>query len=233
MLTEDDFLPISALQHFAFCPRQWALIHLEGMWEENVLTVEGKHLHERPDASPSEGHGALRVARGLWIHSQTLGIYGKADVVEFERDDAPDDSPSTAHLPNTKGNWRVRPVEYKRGRPKLDRCDEIQLCAQALCLEEMLNARINEGDIFYGKPRRRKPVQIDRALRTETLRTLDQMRALWERLETPQCTYAAKCNNCSLFDSCQPRMTSGSKSARKYLDRYLAGLVDISEKASL
>jgi CRISPR-associated exonuclease Cas4 len=227
MFAEEDYLPISALQHFAFCPRQWALIHLEGMWEENVLTIEGKHLHERVDASPSEMHGALRVARGLRIHAKTLGIYGRADVVEFERADSAGDSISTTRLPRLNGRWRVRPVEYKHGKPKLDACDEVQLCAQALCLEEMLDLRIEEGAIFYGKPRRRKTIALDEVLRCTTLDSIKEMRALWLRCETPRGTYTAKCDNCSLLGLCQPRVTGGIKSARDYFVQALSELVDV------
>lgn len=232
VFSEDDFLPISALQHFAFCPRQWALIHLEGMWEENVLTVEGKHLHERADASPSEGHGSLRIARGLRVHSRNFGLYGRADVVEFERIPSSEKSPGAAVLPSFSGLWRVRPVEYKRGKPKPDRCDEIQLCAQALCLEEMLDAHVDEGAIFYGKPRRRKAVAIDERLRMETSRTLEQMRAMWERAETPKAVHGPKCKSCSLLDMCQPQVTNGTKSAKKHLERNLRALLRTSENST-
>jgi CRISPR-associated exonuclease Cas4 len=135
MFTEAELLPLSALQHLAFCERQWGLIHLEQVWDENRLTVEGRHLHERADEPASENRRDLRIARGLRIRSLRLGLVGRADVVEFHRlpqEDEP--STDTLTLAGVAGRWRPLPVEYKRGRPKADAWDEVQLCAQALCL---------------------------------------------------------------------------------------------------
>ncbi len=181
--SEDDLLPISALQHLVFCERQWGLIHLEQIWAENRLTLEGKHLHERVDESETESRGGVRTARALALRSLRLGLSGRADVVEFlrmEADEGPvdgaDDGVSGAvALPGVAGLWRPFPVEYKRGKPKPDRCDEVQLCAQALCLEEMLDTEIPRGALFYGQPRRRQEVAFDPELRalTESLETGD------------------------------------------------------------
>ena len=156
MFSEDDLLPLSALQHLLFCERQCALIHVEGLWAENRLTVEGRHLHERPDRGDTETRGRIRTARGVALRSLRLGLIGKADVVEFY------------HNPATGVLVGVLPVEYKRGRPKRDNSDRVQLCAQALCLEEMTRLSIPAGALFYGAPRRRTDVSFDQELRATT-----------------------------------------------------------------
>ena len=156
MFTEDDFIPISALQHYIFCPRQCALIHVEGAWQENLFTARGAILHEKVDTDTYETRGTLRTVRGLRIHSQRLGIVGRADVVEFR-------APAVAGRPE-----EVMPVEFKAGEPKEDISDKVQLCAQAMCLEEMLQVKIAEGGFFYGKIRRRERVVIDESLREQT-----------------------------------------------------------------
>ena len=171
MFPESELLPISALQHLVFCERQWALIHLEGVWEENPLTMEGHHLHERTDASETEVRGDVRIARGLRLRSLRLGLVGRADVVKFYRLSAsgepstPDQKPPGARLKGVPGLWRPQAVEYKRGKPKADHSDEVQLCAQTLCLEEMLNVEIPSGALFYGRTRRHHDVLFDDALR--------------------------------------------------------------------
>ncbi len=152
MYTEDDLIPISALQHLVFCARQAALIHIEGLWEENVLTIEGEQLHERAHDQESETTGDTRTVRGLRIRSLRLGLIGVADVVEFRRTEAPGKGAVLNGLP---GLWQPYIIEYKHGKPKIDRSDEVQLCAQAMCLEEMLGVSIEESAFFYGKPRRR------------------------------------------------------------------------------
>ena len=160
MFAEADLLPVSALQHLLFCERRCALIHLEQLWAENVLTVEGKHLHEKAhDPDAAEKRGDVYIARSLALRSLRIGLAGQADVVEFERDE------SGVVLPFKAGKWRPFPVEYKRGKPKRNHCDEVQLCAQALCLEEMLGANIPAGALFYGEPRRRVDVSFDPLLR--------------------------------------------------------------------
>ena len=151
MFDEDDLLPISGLQHLVFCERQWALIHIEQFWEENRLTAEGRVLHERVHDTATESRPGVVVARGLRLQSRQLGLTGQADVVEFHR--IGDGDAGGVQLPEREGWWRPFPVEYKRGRPKANACDEVQLCAQALCLEEMFSVAIRSGALFYGTSR--------------------------------------------------------------------------------
>ena len=151
MYSEDELLPLSALQHLLFCERQCALIHIEQAWSENLFTAEGRIMHERVDSGGRESRGAVRLAYGLALHSFRLGLAGKADVVEFHRDGA--------------GNWQPFPVEHKRGRAKKENWDRVQLCAQAICLEEMLGTAVPAGALFYGKSRRRQDVVFDAELR--------------------------------------------------------------------
>jgi CRISPR-associated exonuclease Cas4 len=218
--TEDDLLPLSALQHLLFCERQAALIHIERVWAENPLTVEGKHLHERVDSGQAESRGDLRVARGLPLRSFRLGLSGKADAVELQRL-PPGEAGAT--LPGVAGAWRPFPVEYKRGRPKRHRADEVQLCAQALCLEEMLAVAIPEGALFYGEKRRRKVVAFDRQLRELTETTISQVHALLEGRATPPAVYGKKCEQCSLRGACLPQSCTAGRSVRKYLAGMLRG----------
>ena len=167
--TEDDLLPISALQHLLFCERQAALIHLEQLWAENTLTVQGRHLHERVDTAPGESRGDVRFARALPLRSLRLGLVGRADLVELHRipADAAEAGEPGASLPGVPGVWRPFPVEYKRGRPKPHHADLVQLCAQALCLEEMLGTPVPAGALFYGETRRRHDVAFDAAFARE------------------------------------------------------------------
>jgi CRISPR-associated exonuclease Cas4 len=214
--TEDDLLPLSALQHLLFCERQAALIHLEQVWAENSLTVEGKHLHERVDIGPGESRGDLRIARGLPLRNLRLGLSGKADAVELHR--VPDGEPG-ARLPDTPGAWRPFPVEYKRGRPKRHRADEVQLCAQALCLEEMLATAVPAGALFYGQTRRRLDIAFDSVLRQETENAAARLHRLFASRITPPPVREPKCDQCSLLDICMPGAPAAS--ARRYLDRLL------------
>lgn len=199
MFSEDELLPISALQHLAFCERQWGLIHLEGLWDENRLTVEGRHLHGRVDEAETEVRGDVRIVRGLRLRSLRLGLSGKADIVEFHSDGG------------------VTPVEYKRGRPKIEPCDEFQLCAQALCLEEMLGVPIAKGMLFYGVPRRRYTVTFDNALRLKTEGLCARLHALTKEGKTPKAKYDKKCRSCSLFESCLPKACGGKRGVEQYL----------------
>lgn len=202
-IPESDLLPLSALQHLLFCERQCALIHLEGAWEENRLTAEGRLLHTRVHERGDESRGEVRVARGLRLRSIRLGLVGQADVVEFHR------------LPD--GAWRAFPVEYKRGRPKPDDCDRIQLCAQALCLEEMTGSDIPEGALFYGAVRRRHPVVFDGTLRAAVADAASRLHALMSGKATPTAVYEKKCENCSLIALCRPRMPTGAGHVERYL----------------
>lgn len=212
---EDDLIPISALQHFAFCERQCALIHIEQVWAENRLTAEGRVLHERVHDAGSESRPDVRTARGLRLRSLALGLTGVADVVEFRP------SPEGVVVPGLRGRWQPFPVEFKRGRPKPDRCDEVQLCAQALCLEEMLGAAIPEGALFYGQPRRRQDITFDGRLRELVAALAGRAQALLRAGRTPPAAWAPKCKSCSLLELCQPATAGAGKSARRYLGQML------------
>lgn len=211
MFTEDQLIPISALQHWVFCPRQCGLIHLEQAWAENRLTAEGRLLHERVHESDTENRPGIRIVRGLRLVSYALGLVGQADVVEFHRGD------SGIALPGASGLWRPLPVEYKRGKPKKDNSDNIQLCAQAMCLEEMLKTEIPSGAFFYGKPRRRTEVQLDGSLRDRTSQTVEAVHRMFESRQTPTARYAKKCDNCSLYAQCLPKTTGLHKKIDVYL----------------
>ena len=205
MFDEDDLIPISALQHYVFCVRQCALIHLEQAWSDNRLTAEGRIMHERTHEEASESRGAVRIERGVALRSLKLGLVGKADVVEFHRTE--------------NGSWQPFPVEYKRGRPKIEDWDRVQLCAQALCLEEMLGVTIPQGAIFYGLPRRREMVNFDATLRAKTQQAATAVRNLLERGTTPEPEYRKRCDNCSMVDLCLPKVIGRKRSAVKYLHK--------------
>ncbi|MEA2325850.1 MAG: CRISPR-associated exonuclease Cas4 [Thermoanaerobaculia bacterium] len=209
MFSEDDLLPISALQHVVYCDRQAALIHVERMWSENSHTVEGRHAHAQAHEAGGESRGSVRIVRALPLRSLAAGLTGVADVVEFHRQE------SGAELPGRSGRWRIFPVEYKKGKPKRHRADEVQLCAQAICLEEMFSTEIAEGALYYGKTRRRKIVTLDEPLRIATLGAAARFREIVEQRLTPAAKWGPKCRQCSLLDDCRPRV--GEKSARLYL----------------
>jgi len=205
--SEDDLLPISALQHLVFCERQCALIHIEQAWDENRFTAEGRIMHERVHEAGEESRGKVRIARGVSVRSLRLGLIGKADVVEF-------------HL-REGGLWRPFPVEHKRGKPKPDDSDKVQLCAQALCLEEMLEIDVPSGAIFYGRTRHRLDVGFNDALRRETERAAEKLHELIESGTTPKAEYAKKCKSCSLTDRCLPQVLRRRRSVRGYLAQML------------
>lgn len=195
MYQEDDLLPLSALQHLAFCPRQCALIHVEQLWHENRQTAEGRVMHDRVHREGSEQRGTVRIEYAVRLRSLLLGLSGVADVVEFHR----------------SGSEIVPyPVEQKRGRPKPDNCDKVQLCAQAMALEEMLHLTVPEGAIFYGKRRRREIVVFDRELRLETESLAGELHGLIASGKTPGAKYSPKCDLCSLIDLCMPRVLPSS-----------------------
>jgi CRISPR-associated exonuclease Cas4 len=212
VFTEDDLLPLSALQHLLFCERQCALIHLEQIWVENPLTAEGRQLHERVDAGQGESRGDVHVARALPLRSFRLGLSGKADAVEMYR---PTGDETGAELPGLAGRWRPFPVEYKRGKPKSHRADEVQLCAQALCLEEMLGTPVPAGALFYARTRRRLDVVFDPALRQLTEETAVRLHRLIAAGRTPPPVREPKCDQCSLLEVCMP--DAPRKSVRTYL----------------
>ena len=199
---EEDLLPLSGIQHFAFCRRQWALIHLEQQWQENLRTVEGQLLHRRAhDEALRERRGDTLILRSLPVVSYTLGLSGQCDVVEFHADLA------GVSIHGEDGLWRPFPVEYKRGRPKAHQADELQLCAQAMCLEEMLCCSISEGALFYGEPRRRTPVLFSSELRQQVAAFADEMHQYYRRGHTPKARPGKSCNACSLKDLCLPQLT--------------------------
>ena len=207
MYTEDDLLPLSALQHMVFCERQCALIHVEQTWTENGRTAEGRIMHERVHDESRESRGDVWIDYGVSLRSLRLGLIGKADVVEFHR------------LPD--GAWLPFPVEYKRGKPKADECDKVQLCAQAICLEEMLCVKIPEGALFYGQTRRRLDVVFDEALRRETEETARRAHALIASGRTPPPVYEKRCESCSLMAECLPKTIQKRRSVKNYLARIL------------
>lgn len=219
MYDEDDLLPISALQHLSFCERQWGLIHLEGLWDENRLTAEGHILHDRAHEGATETRGDVRTARGLRLRSLRLGITGVADVVEFHR--VEDDGISLAGV---AGLWSPVIVEYKRGKPKIGREDEVQLCAQALCLEEMLKVSIQSSVLFYGQPRRRYEVVFTEQLRKDTESLASRLHELNDAGITPLAEYSKKCKSCSLLNLCLPKATSGRRDVHGYMMRTISNM---------
>jgi CRISPR-associated exonuclease Cas4 len=208
----DDLLPLSGIQHFLFCRRQWALIHIEQQWKDNVLTVEGKLLHKRTD-DPffTETRKGVVTARAVPIASYRLGLVGVCDVVEFTA------SPEGVRLPGREGLYLPAPVEYKRGREKSDPCDEAQLCAQAMCLEEMLVVAIPTGYLYYGETRRRVEVALTAELRQLVGEMSEEMHAYFQRGYTPRVKTSKACRSCSLADICLPKLQENAVPASQYI----------------
>lgn len=202
MYSEEDYIHINALQHFVFCPRQCALIYVEDLWQENLYTVRGNLLHEKVDSDTYQSRGGVKTVRGLRIQSRRLGLSGRCDVVEFH---------------GTGSKQQVIPVEFKAGKPKQDLSDEVQLCAQALCLEEMLQTTVRRGMFFYGRIRRRVTVDITDVLREKTEQIIRQTHQLIAGRQVPtlatllqqtgqtQTQFLKRCQRCSLQDACQPK----------------------------
>lgn len=212
---EDDYLMISGIQHFKFCRRQWALIHIEQQWEENVHTVVGELMHKKAhDPYLSEKRKNLLVVRGLPVSSRELGISGECDVVEFHQCE------EGIKLHGHRGLYSVYPVEYKKGKPKLTKEDQLQLTAQALCLEEMFSAEVPEGAVFYGETRRRESVKITEDLRQEVRELLAEMHGYYNRNYTPKVKYSKACNACSLKEICLPKLGK-TRSVKGYIDEML------------
>ncbi|MBN1424478.1 CRISPR-associated protein Cas4 [Candidatus Fermentibacteria bacterium] len=221
---EEDLLPLSGVQHLVFCERQAALIHAEGMWADNALTVEGSHRHKRvhDDAPRRERRRDLMIVRGLSLCSFELGLSGVADVVEFRRlvsSEQPDEGrlPLGVQLLGVSGLWIPFPVEYKRGRPKPHRADEVQLCAQALCMEEMLGAQVADGALFYGKEQRRMGVTFAPELRALTREAANRLHELIRTGETPAAVKDKKCRSCSLASRCLPEAASRRGSVKSFV----------------
>lgn len=204
---EDALVPVSALQHFLFCPRQCALIHVERIWVEDVATAEGRLMHERVDGGRPDRRTGVRTVRGLVLRSFAHGLAGKADAVEFH-------------------GKTPYPVEYKRGRPKAHRADEVQLCAQGLCLEEMFGVPVPEGALFYGQTRKRKTVPFDAELRALTARVASECRAMIVAGRTPPPHETPACRHCSLARECYPGRLEKPPSIRRWLLRQIGTLPD-------
>jgi len=211
--SDDDLLPLSGIQHYAFCPRQWALIHIENQWAENVLTVEGKILHEKADDPYSaETRQGVKTVRALPVVSRELGLFGVVDVMEIND--------------STTGQGRkMIIVEYKRGRPKPDERDEVQICAQAMCVEEMQGVSLQYGFLFYGQTRRRVQVEYSPQLRQKVKEYAAQMHDIFKTGKTPPAIKSKKCRNCSLADLCVPDLAAKTRQVQKYIAKNIAGII--------
>lgn len=217
---EEDYLNIAGLQHFAFCRRQWALIHIERQWDENLRTAEGQVLHEHAhDSFSSEKRVDRIVSRGMAVFSRKLGVNGVCDVVEFHA------SQKGVGLAGREGKWLPVPVEYKRGSPKENDADKLQLCCQAMCLEEMLLCdRVPKAYLYYGETARRSAVMLDEALRGKVISLLTEMHELYARRYTPRVKPNKSCSACSLKNLCLPRLYRAGSAAeyvRKRLEESL------------
>jgi CRISPR-associated exonuclease Cas4 len=214
--TQDDLLPLSGIQHFLFCRRQWALIHIEQQWKENALTAEGRIIHQRVD-DPffTEMRNGVVTARSVPVASYRLGLAGVCDVVEFTA------SSDGVKLPNREGLYLPAPIEYKRGKEKHDHSDETQLCAQALCLEEMLSTNIPRGFLFYGETRHRVEIPFTAELRTLVKDMSDEMHNYFSRGYTPKVKTSKACRSCSLADICLPVLQGKVIAASKYIKQQI------------
>lgn len=215
MYTEDDLLPISALSQLVFCERRAGLILLEGLWEDNVFTAEGELLHEQVHSDLVVARNKWQILRGVWLRSFKLGVYGRADVVEFQRVHKRDTSVS--QLGEEVVQWQPLLVEYKRGHLRREASFEVQLCAQAMCLEEMLGIKVGSGMIYYGKTRRRLVIELDQQLREKTVTAAERLHELVAAGRTPAAVYRPKCRFCSMRGVCLPTAMSPKKNVRRYL----------------
>lgn len=210
---EEDFLSLSGIQHFEFCRRQWALIHIEQQWQENVRTLEGEYLHEKThDSDASEKRGDLIISRGMSVFSKTIGVTGVCDVVEFHI------SKNGITIYGREGLYSPLPIEYKRGEPKENDADVLQLCTQAMCLEEMLLCHIYEGFMYYGETKHRLKVVFDEELRNKVRNTFEEMHQMYNRRYTPKVKITKGCKSCSLADICLPRLCKNI-SVQSYIEK--------------
>lgn len=215
MYSEDEFLQLSGIQHFAFCRRQWALSYIEQQWSDNVRTVEGHLMHNKAhDNSIREKRGNLLISRAMPICSRSMGVSGECDVVEFHR------SKNGISLHGEDGVYQVIPVEYKRGKPKIGHEDVVQLAAQGMCLEEMLCCEISYGYLYYGETRHREKIEFSQELRAEVCGMFEEMHRYFEQRFTPKVRYSKACNACSLKDICLP-VLGKNKSAVDYIQSHL------------
>lgn len=214
-MNNSGYLMISGIQHFKFCRRQWALIHVEQQWEENVHTIMGELMHKKVhDPYITEKRRDTLVVRALPVSSRIMGISGECDVVEFHKCE------DGIKLYGHRGLYSVYPVEYKKGKPKLTEEDKLQLTAQALCLEEMFSTEIPEGAIFYGETRRRDVVEFHEELRLEVKRMFQEMHQYYDRNYTPKVKYSKACNACSLKEVCLPKLGK-AVSVKSYMNQIL------------
>lgn len=212
---EEKFLLLSGIQHFIFCKRQWALIHIEQQWQENLRTIEGEIFHERThDEKIKEKRGGVIISRGMAIFSRSLGITGTCDIVELHK------SSNGVNIFGRDGKYKPIPIEYKRGKPKEDQSDVLQLCAQAMCLEEMLVCKIPEAFLFYGETKRRLKVILDDDLRKKVKIIVNEMHELYDRKHTPKVKPSKRCKACSLDKICMPKLCRNS-SVIKYIKKNL------------
>ncbi len=210
---EDDYLMLSGIQHFAFCRRQWALIHIEQQWAENERTIAGELLHKNAhDPYFNQKRSDVIISRGMPVFSRKMGISGECDIVEFRKAD------DGISLYGHRGLYEIYPIEYKKGKPKDTEIDVLQLTAQAMCLEEMLTAKIDEGAIFYGEIKRRDSITFTDELRSRVKGYFEEMHQLYDRRYTPRVKWSKGCNACSLKDVCMPKLGKVS-SVREYIQK--------------
>lgn len=215
MYNEDEYLMLSGIQHFSFCRRQWALIHIEQQWSENYRTVDGKIFHDKAhDRFATEKRGGQIISRGMPVFSSTLGISGECDVVEFH------ENINGVNINGREGKYAIIPVEYKRGEPKKDNSDILQLTAQAMCLEEMFLCSVEKGYLYYGETRHRIEVLFSEELRSEVSAMFKEMHDYFSRRYTPKVKWSKACNACSLKDICLPVLLK-NKSVKEYIEKHL------------
>ncbi len=218
--TDEQLLSISGIQHFVFCRRQWALIHIEQQWEENLLTVSGSIMHKNAhDNSSSEKRNDVIISRGMTVVSREIGLTGVCDVVEFHK------SEDGAIVNGYDGLYKIIPVEYKHGEPKDTDADILQVAAQAFCLEDMFCTKIDELNIFYGKTRHRLKVPFDNEIRERLLCVVNEMHTLYNRKHTPTVRKSKQCNACSLVEICLPKL-SKSVTVEKYIRTNIEEIFD-------
>lgn len=216
MSDDADFLMLSGLKHFRFCKRRWALVHIEQQWAENVLTLEGHYMHEAVhDADFTEKRGSVLLSRGMPVRSEAMRITGNCDMVELHASD------TGVPIHGRAGRWQVYPVEYKRGRPDPTGADEWQLCAQAMCLEEMFVTSIPEGAIYYGQTKRRQAVTLTEGMHADVREAACEMHRLFASGQTPKVRPKKACGNCSLREICMPDLMT-ARSAADYVAKVLA-----------
>lgn len=209
--SEDEYLQLAGIQHYTFCQRQWALIHIEQIWEENVRTMEGSIVHEKAhDERQLEKRGDSVITRGLEVNSSTLGIYGICDIVEFHKDE------KGVSLLNLEGTWMPIPVEYKRGKPKMHDADRLQLCAQAICLESMFHVTIEQAYLYYDEIKHREGILLDVELRKKVREVTESMHAMHRRKITPHVKTGEFCYACSIYNQCMPQL-NGVKNVHDYI----------------